>query len=72
MRKSVAPRVIAQSHPKRMLKEFLNCHLRKSVNNVTYELNFPTSKILVSFYSLIWRIYYKLSYEFCKKQVEKM
>ena len=48
------------------------CHLQKSVdNNVTYEENFPTSKILVSFL-LIWRIYYILRYEkFCKKQIGK-
>ena len=41
--------------------------LTKSVDNdVTFEENFPNSRILVSFFSLIWRIYYKLSYEkFC-------
>ena len=31
------------------------CHLRNSVDNVTYKVNFPTSQILVSFYSLIWQ-----------------
>ena len=30
--------------------------------------NLPTFKMLVSFYSLVWQIYYKLNYEkFCKK-----
>ena len=33
-----------------------------------FEENCPASKILVGFFSLTWRIYYKLSYEkFCKK-----
>ena len=31
------------------------CHLRNSVDNVTYKVNFPTSQILLSFYSLIWQ-----------------
>ena len=52
----------------------IESHLRKSVDNdITYEENFPASKILVSFYFLIWGIHCKLSYKkLCKKQFRQL
>ena len=39
----------------------------------SFEEKCPISKNLMFFFSLIWPIFYKLSYEkICQKQVEKM
>ena len=66
------------SHSSHTNHEFLILVIQ--VNNVSSGiasfvnfLNFLISKILLSFFFLIWRTYYELSYgKFCKKQVGKM
>ena len=57
--------VIRVAHVSFAIESFVT--YKKSVDNdVTYEEDLPTFKISVRFYSSIWRIYYKLSYEkFC-------